>query len=52
MVHQALLNILIGKAGLFEKIPLIGEPVSAVLRSLEGVVDVSFYSLDFYIFVC
>ncbi|PQE24170.1 UVI-1 protein [Rutstroemia sp. NJR-2017a BVV2] len=38
-VHQALLNILIGKAGLFNTVPLIGQPVAQVLRSLEGVVD-------------
>ncbi|KAI0907828.1 hypothetical protein F4824DRAFT_464055 [Ustulina deusta] len=38
-VHQALLNILIGKAGLLEKIPIIGEPVAAALRGVEGVVD-------------
>ncbi|TGJ88235.1 hypothetical protein E0Z10_g563 [Xylaria hypoxylon] len=38
-VHQALLNILIGKAGLLEKIPVIGEPVATVLRAVEGVVD-------------
>ncbi|KAJ5055741.1 UVI-1 [Bipolaris maydis] len=38
-VHQVLLNILIGKAGLFETVPVIGEPVAAVLRQLENVVD-------------
>ncbi|RWA14324.1 hypothetical protein EKO27_g816 [Xylaria grammica] len=38
-VHQALLNILIGKAGLLEKIPIIGQPVATVLRAVEGVVD-------------
>ncbi|GAW21971.1 hypothetical protein ANO14919_115020 [Xylariales sp. No.14919] len=38
-VHQALLNILIGKAGLLEKIPVIGQPVATVLRAVEGVVD-------------
>lgn len=40
-VHQQLLNILIGKAGLFTAVPVIGQPVATVLRSLEGVVDVS-----------
>jgi hypothetical protein len=40
-VHQQLLNILIGKAGLFNTVPFIGQPVAAVLRQLEGVVDVS-----------
>jgi hypothetical protein len=40
-VHQALLNILIGKAGLFQTVPIIGGPVAAVLRQLENVVDVS-----------
>ncbi|EGX45401.1 hypothetical protein AOL_s00170g108 [Orbilia oligospora ATCC 24927] len=38
-VHQVLLNILIGKAGLFNTVPIIGTPVAAVLRSLEAVVD-------------
>jgi hypothetical protein len=39
-VHQVLLNILIGKAGLFQTVPFIGAPVAAVLRQIEGVVDV------------
>jgi len=38
-VHQALLNILIGKAGLFTTVPFIGAPVAAVLRQIEKVVD-------------
>lgn len=41
-VNQQLLNILIGKAGLFNSAPFIGAPVSAVLRQFESVVDVSF----------
>jgi hypothetical protein len=40
-VHQELLNILIGKAGLFNTVPVIGQPVAAVLRQLESAVDVS-----------
>lgn len=40
-VHQALLNILIGKAGLFQTVPFIGQPIAAVLRQIENVVDVS-----------
>jgi hypothetical protein len=36
-----LLNILIGKAGLFDTVPIIGQPVSAVLRQVESIVDVS-----------
>jgi hypothetical protein len=40
-VHQALLNILIGKAGLFQTVPFIGQPIAAVLRQVENVVDVS-----------
>lgn len=39
-VHQVLLNILIGKAGLFNTVPLVGQPVAGVLRQIEGVVDV------------
>ncbi|KAI0528139.1 hypothetical protein F5B22DRAFT_641110 [Xylaria bambusicola] len=38
-VHQALLNILIGKAGLFSVVPVIGQPVATSLRGVEGVVD-------------
>ncbi|KAI1129343.1 hypothetical protein F5Y10DRAFT_238398 [Nemania abortiva] len=38
-VHQVLLNILIGKAGILEQIPVIGQPVATVLRQVEGVVD-------------
>jgi hypothetical protein len=41
-VHQALLNILIGKAGLFETVPYIGQPLAQVLRQVEGVVDVRY----------
>ena len=40
-VFQALLNILIGKAGILQKVPLVGPPVATVLRSVEGIVDVS-----------
>lgn len=47
-VHQALLNILIGKAGLFTTIPFIGAPVAAVLRQIEMVVDVSYPNLAFH----
>jgi len=39
-VHQALLNILIGKAGILQHVPFVGAPVAAVLRQLESVVDV------------
>jgi len=39
-VHQVLLNILIGKAGLFSTVPFIGQPIAAVLRQIENVVDV------------
>ncbi|TLS22530.1 uncharacterized protein PpBr36_09791 [Pyricularia pennisetigena] len=44
-VHQALLNILIGKAGLFNTVPFIGQPVAQVLRSLEAVVDTIAFSI-------
>ena len=40
-VHEALLNILIGKSGLFSTVPFIGQPIGAVLRQVEDVVDVS-----------
>ncbi|XP_014555455.1 hypothetical protein COCVIDRAFT_102275 [Bipolaris victoriae FI3] len=46
-VHQVLLNILIGKAGLFTTVPFIGQPVAAVLRQLESVVDtIAFMLID------
>jgi NAD(P)-dependent dehydrogenase (short-subunit alcohol dehydrogenase family) len=38
-VHQALLNILIGKAGILQQVPIVGAPVAAVLRQVEAVVD-------------
>jgi len=38
-VHQELLSILIGKAGLFNLVPFIGAPVTGVLQLVEGVVD-------------
>ncbi|TDZ74535.1 hypothetical protein CTRI78_v000684 [Colletotrichum trifolii] len=44
-VHQALLNILIGKAGLFNTVPFVGQPVAAVLRQVEAVVDSIAFSL-------
>jgi len=44
-VHQALLAILIGKAGILSVVPLIGFPVSAALRSVESVVDTVSLSL-------
>jgi len=44
-VHQVLLNILIGKAGLFNTVPFIGQPVAAVLRQIENVVDTIAFAL-------
>ncbi|PMD12183.1 UVI-1 protein [Hyaloscypha hepaticicola] len=44
-VHQELLNILIGKAGILNDLPLVGPPVAQVLRSLEGVVDTIAFGL-------
>lgn len=35
------LNIMIGKAGLFNTVPFIGEPVGGQLRKVEHVFDVS-----------
>ncbi|KAJ8126443.1 hypothetical protein O1611_g7193 [Lasiodiplodia mahajangana] len=46
-VHQELLNILIGKAGILTQVPFIGPPVATVLRSVEGVVDsIAFFLID------
>lgn len=44
-VHQVLLNILTGKAGLFTNVPVIGAPVAQVLRSYEGVIDTFFFQV-------
>ncbi|OLN93971.1 hypothetical protein CCHL11_03473 [Colletotrichum chlorophyti] len=44
-VHQVLLNILIGKSGLFSTVPIIGQPVAAILRQLESVVDTIAFGL-------
>lgn len=44
-VHQELLNILIGKAGILSKVPMVGAPVAAALRQLEGVVDTIAFGL-------
>lgn len=38
-MHQALLNVIIGKAGLISQIPAAGPPVAAAIRAVEGVVD-------------
>lgn len=40
IIHQQLLGTVIGQHGLLEQTPLTA-PVGAVLRVLEGVVDVS-----------
>jgi len=44
-VHQELLNILIGKSGILNDLPLVGPPVAQVLRSLEAVVDTIAFNL-------
>ncbi|KAF4923471.1 FAD-linked oxidoreductase hmp9 [Colletotrichum viniferum] len=36
-VHQALLEILIGKAGLLSTVPFIGQPIAAVLRQIKSI---------------
>jgi len=47
MIHQQLLNILIGKAGLFRAVPFIGEPVANVLVGIEMIVDsIAFALID------
>ena len=40
-VSQVILNILIGKGGLFSANPLIGVPMTVVLHQLQTVLDVS-----------
>ncbi|KAK0613984.1 hypothetical protein B0T14DRAFT_499352 [Immersiella caudata] len=44
-VHQVLLNILIGKAGLFQTVLVIGAPVASALQSLEAIVDTVAFNL-------
>ncbi|KAK1854270.1 hypothetical protein CCHR01_03122 [Colletotrichum chrysophilum] len=44
-VHQALLEILIGKAGLFSTVPFIGQPIAAALRQIEAIVDTLAFTL-------
>ncbi|GAQ79675.1 hypothetical protein KFL_000350290 [Klebsormidium nitens] len=44
-IHQQLLNILIGKSGLFQTAPFIGQPISQVLRSIESIVDALAFNL-------
>lgn len=44
-VHQQLLNILIGKAGLFQVVPFIGAPIASALRQVEKIVDTIAFSL-------
>jgi hypothetical protein len=41
LVHEKLLNTLTGKAALFSDVPFIGQPIAAVLRQDESVIDVS-----------
>lgn len=38
-VHQALLNILIGKSGALRAVPVVGPPIATALQGLEGIVD-------------
>jgi hypothetical protein len=40
-VQQKVLNVLIGKAGIFGLVPSIGAPTTGVLKELEGIIDVS-----------
>ncbi|KAK5154370.1 hypothetical protein BJ546DRAFT_43458 [Cryomyces antarcticus] len=45
-VYQALLNILIGKAGIVPNLlPFVGPPMASVLRQLESVLDTLAYEL-------
>ncbi|KAK1640444.1 UVI-1 protein [Colletotrichum phormii] len=44
-IHQMLLNVLIGKAGLFSTVPFIGAPIAAVLRQVENIVDTVAFAL-------
>lgn len=39
---ENLLNILIGKGNILDKVPIIGQPISAALRRFEAIVDTSF----------
>ncbi|TLD24221.1 hypothetical protein PspLS_06324 [Pyricularia sp. CBS 133598] len=37
--QQTLLNTLTSKAGIFQTVPFVGQPMAAVLRALEGIFD-------------
>ncbi|ETS74734.1 hypothetical protein PFICI_13218 [Pestalotiopsis fici W106-1] len=43
--HQEVLNTLTGKAALFSTVPFIGQPLAAVLRQDESVLDTLTFSL-------
>ncbi|KZV81619.1 hypothetical protein EXIGLDRAFT_755481 [Exidia glandulosa HHB12029] len=45
VVHQMLLNTLIGKHGLLTLVPFVGPAVAAALRSIEEVVDTFAFAL-------
>ena len=51
-INQALLNILIGKAGLFSAMPMVGAPVAQQLRSIEAVFDVSIRVCEALVCAC
>ncbi|KAM0694325.1 hypothetical protein Q7P36_004680 [Cladosporium allicinum] len=44
-VNQVFLNIMIGKAGLFNTVPMIGAPVAGQLRKVERVFDALAFAL-------
>ncbi|KAK3905541.1 hypothetical protein C8A05DRAFT_30604 [Staphylotrichum tortipilum] len=37
--HTALINLLISKATILDKVPIVGSPIAAVLRSDESIID-------------
>jgi len=46
-IQQVYLQILIAKAGLFTLVPVIGQPLTSVLRDSQRATDVSLYIIFF-----
>jgi hypothetical protein len=51
-VNQALLDILISKAGLCSSMPMVGPPIAQQLRSIDTVFDVSIRSCEALVYTC
>ncbi|KAG9251125.1 uncharacterized protein F5Z01DRAFT_639528 [Emericellopsis atlantica] len=45
-LHQKLMNVMIGKAGLFSVVPEIGQPVTAALKDDQGAIETLAFALE------